>query len=144
MASSLMASSSPADGAAHVQERPFHACFADQDVIEMGTVGLHVRENGITRGLQSAGLLPPVRIIRNLRHLHVEFFGQAFHGVVFLYMPVHLVQVVLDMFTRREITLVILQNLHHGHPCYGRDIRVLCEGPDARDHVRISPSRADA
>ena len=103
----------------------------------MGTVGLHVRENGLARRCQAAGLPPPVRIIRNLGHFHVELFGQAFHGVVFFYVPVHLVQVVLDMFARREITLVILQNLDHGRPCYGRDIRVLCEGLDARDHVRI-------
>ena len=67
----------PADGAAHVQERPFHACFADQDVIEMGTVGLHVRENGLARGLQSAGLLPPVRIIRNLGHFHEDCLNAA-------------------------------------------------------------------
>ena len=39
----------PVDGAAHVQERPFHACLADQDVIEVGTVGLHVREDGLAR-----------------------------------------------------------------------------------------------
>ena len=89
------------------------------------------------RRRQAVVLPSPVGIIRNLGHFHVELFGQAFHGVVFFYVPVHLVQVVLDMFARREIMLVILQNLHHGRPCYGRDIRVLCEGPDARDHFRI-------
>ena len=80
----------------------------------MGTVGLHVRENGLARRCQAVVLLSPVRIVGDIAHLHVELFGQAFHGVVFLYVPVHLVQVILDMFTRREVTLVILQNLDHG------------------------------
>ena len=40
-------------------------------------------------------------------------------------MPVGPVQIVLDMFARREIALVILKHLDHWRPCYGRDIQVL-------------------
>ena len=104
-------------------------------------MGLHVRENGLARRNQAVVLPSPVRVIGNLGHFHVELFGQAFHGVVFFYMPVHLVQVILDMFTRREITLVILQNLHHGRPCYGRDIRVLRQRPGCAGSCPHTPWR---
>ena len=45
---------------------------------------------------------------------------------------------VLDVPARREIPLVIFERLDHRRPCLGRDIRVLRQRLDARDHVRVT------
>ncbi len=55
-----------------------------------------------------------------------------------VHVPFGGVKIVLDMLPRREIPLVIFERLDHGRPCPGRDIRVLRQRLDARDHVRVA------
>ena len=55
-----------------------------------------------------------------------------------VHVPFGGVKIVLDIFPRREVPLVIFERLEHGRPCPGRDIRVLRQGLDARDHGRVS------
>ena len=55
-----------------------------------------------------------------------------------VHVPFGGVKIVLDVLPRREIPLVIFERLDYRRPCLGRDIRVLRQRPDARDHVRVS------
>ena len=127
----------PPDRLAKVRERPFDACIADQDVIEMHTVGLFVREDGLTRRHQALRFLSPIRIIRYLGDRNTEALRRALkHGVI-AHVPFGRVEIVRDVFPRREIPLVIFERPDHRRPCLGRDIPVIRERLHARHHVRI-------
>ena len=104
----------------------------------MGSIRLAVREDGLGRCQQAVRFLPPAQVIRYLNDRNAEAVGHALEGSMRVHVPFGGVKTVLDMLPRREIPLVIFERLDHRRPCLGRDIRVLHQRLDARDHGRVS------
>ena len=125
----------PPDRLAKVRERPFQACVADQDVIEMHTVGLFIGEDSLTRRHQAVRFLSPIRMIRYLGDRNIEALRRALKGGVIAPVPFGRVKIVRDVFPRQEIPLVIFERPDHGRPCLGRDIPVIRERLHARHHA---------
>ena len=69
---------------------------------------------------------------------YAEAVGDALEGSMRVHVPYGGVKIALNVFPRREIPLVIFERLDHRRPCLGRDIPVLRQRLDARDHVRVS------
>ena len=104
----------------------------------MGSIPLPVREDGLGRCQQTVRFLSPAQVIRYLNDRNAEAAGDALEGSMRVHVPFGGVKTVLDMLPRREIPLVIFERLDHRRPCPGRDIRVLHQRLDARDHGRVS------
>ena len=104
----------------------------------MGSIPLPVREDGLGRCQQAVRFLSPTQVIRYLNDRNAEAVGDAPEGSMRADVPFGGVKTVLDMLPRREIPLVIFERLDHRRPCLGRDIRVLHQRLDARDHGRVS------
>ena len=88
----------------------------------MHTVGLLVRENGLTRRRQALRFLPPIRIIRYLGDRNIGALRRALKAGEIAHVPFGRVKIVRDVFPRREIPLVIFERPDHRRPCLGRDI----------------------
>ena len=104
----------------------------------MGSIHLAVREDGLGRCRQTVRFLSPAQVIRYLNDPNAEAIGDALEGSMRVHVPFGGVKKVLDILPRREVPLVIFERLDHGRPCLGRDIRVLRQRLNARDHVRVS------
>ena len=104
----------------------------------MEAIHLAVREDGLGRCRQTVRFLSPAQVIRYLTDRNAEAVGDALEGSMRVHVPFGGVKIVLDMLPRREIPLVIFERFDHQRPCLGRDIRVLRQRLDTRDHVRVS------
>ena len=104
----------------------------------MEAIPLAVREDGLGRCHQAVRFLSPAQVIRYLNDRNAEAGGDALEGSMRAHVPFGGVKIVLDVLPRREIPLVIFERLDHRRPCPGRDIQVLRQRLDARDHVRVS------
>ena len=103
----------------------------------MHTVGLLVREDNLTRRRQALRFLPPIRMIRYLGYWNIETLRRALKGGVIAHVPFSRVEIVRDVFARREIPLMIFERPDHGSPCLGGDILVIRERLHARHQFRI-------
>ena len=107
-------------------------------IVEMDAIRLAVREDGLGRCRQAVCFPPPAQVIRYLNDPNAEAIGDALQGSMRVHVPFDGIKVVLDILSRREIPLVIFERLDHWRPCLGRDLPVLRQRPEARDHVRVS------
>ena len=103
----------------------------------MDAIRLIVREDGLGRCHQTVRLLSPAQVIRYLNDRYAEAIGDALEGSMRVHVPYGGVKMVLEVLPRREIPLVISERFDHRRPCLGRDIRVLRQRLDTRDHVRV-------
>ena len=104
----------------------------------MGPIRLAVREDDLGCFRQTARFLPPAQVVRYLNDRNAEAIGDALEGSMRVHVPFGGCKIVLDVFARREIPLVILERLDHRRPCLGRDIRVLRQRLNTRDHVYVA------
>ena len=104
----------------------------------MDAIRLAVREDGLGRCHQTVRFLSPSQVIRYLKDRNAEAAGNTLEGSMRAHVPFGGVKIVLDVLPRREVPLVIFERLDHRRPCLGRDIRVLRQRLDARDHVYVA------
>ena len=104
----------------------------------MDAISSLVGEEGLDRGRQALGLLPPVRVGGNPGHLDFLIRRNVLERGARIHVPFRFAWIAQDMFARRDKALVILKHLDHGRPLLGRDIRILRKRLDARDHVHVA------
>ena len=102
------------DRLAKRRERPFHAFLAVHDPVKMGAIGFLAGEDGVARGREAFGLLPPVRVGRNPGQLDFLILRNVLEGGACIHMPLRFARIVQNMFAGREIALVILKDLDQG------------------------------
>ena len=117
---------------------PLHAPPAGFHIVEMDAIPLAVRKDGLGCLHQAVRFLSPAQVIRYLDNPNAEVAGDALDGRMCVHVPFGGVKIVLDILSRREIPLVILERLDHRRPRLGRDIRGLRQRLDALDYVGVS------
>ena len=104
----------------------------------MDAIPLAVRKDGLGCLRQTVRFLSPAQVIRYLDNPNAEVVGDALDGRMCVHVPFGGVKIVLDILSRREIPLVILERLDHRRPRFGRDVRVLRQRLDTWDHVYVA------
>ena len=82
----------------------------------MGAIGFLAGEDGLAGRRQALGLLPPVRVGRNPGQLDFLIRRNVLERGARIHLPLRFAWIVQDMFTGREIALVVLKHLDQGCP----------------------------
>ena len=75
------------DRLAKVRERPYHVRPGVHDPVKMGAIGFLAGEDGLARGREAFGLLPPVRVGRNPGQLDFPIRRNVLEGGACINVP---------------------------------------------------------
>ena len=104
------------DRLAKRRERPYHECPRLDDAVKMGAIGFLAGEDDLARRPEVFGLLPPVRVGPNPGQLDFSITRNVLEGCARIHVPFRFAWIVQNMFSGREIALVILKHLDQGRP----------------------------